>query len=81
MRWRWTPGAIAFWDNRVIAHKATPTGYDVTLREGTRTAIFGERPFWDLENSESLSQRIKRLALEKNTVEKNGIHSEPVLNN
>ncbi|EHK41947.1 hypothetical protein TRIATDRAFT_184293, partial [Trichoderma atroviride IMI 206040] len=21
-RWKWTPGAVAFWDNRVIAHKA-----------------------------------------------------------
>ena len=81
VRWRWTPGAVAFWDNRAIAHKATPTGYNITLREGKRTAIFGERPFWDPDNSESLSQRIKRLELGTGAAETNGIHSQPVLNN
>ncbi|KAI9658991.1 MAG: hypothetical protein M1821_001951 [Bathelium mastoideum] len=81
VRWRWTPGAVAFWDNRAIVHKATPGGYDITLREGKRTAIFGERPFWDPEHSESLSERIKRLELEKGASETKGIHGEPVLNN
>jgi sulfonate dioxygenase len=60
-RWKWTPGAVAFWDNRVVAHRAVPGGYDVTLREGKRTAVHGERPFFDPENSESLTQRKKRL--------------------
>jgi len=63
VRWRWTQGAIAFWDNRSVVHKANPGGYDVTLREGTRTAVHGERPFWNPEISESLSQREKRLAI------------------
>jgi sulfonate dioxygenase len=64
VRWKWTPGAVAFWDNRVVVHKAVPGGYDVTLREGKRTAIHGERPFFDPENSESLTQRRERLAAE-----------------
>ena len=64
VRWKWTPGAIAFWDNRIVVHKATPGGYDVTLREGKRTAVYGERPFFDPENSESLSEREERLAAE-----------------
>lgn len=63
-RWKWTPDAVAFWDNRVVVHKAIPGGYDVTLREGKRTAIYGERPFYDPQNSESLSERDKRIAAE-----------------
>jgi sulfonate dioxygenase len=64
VRWKWTPGAVAFWDNRIIAHRAIPGGYDVTLREGKRTAVFGERPFFDPENSESLSEWRARLEAE-----------------
>jgi sulfonate dioxygenase len=81
VRWKWTPGAVAFWDNRVIAHKAVPGGYDVTLREGKRTAVHGERPFFDPENSESLTQRRERLAAEAGV---NGITErtqEAALNN
>lgn len=47
VRWRWTPGAVAIWDNRSVAHRAVTGGYDKTLREGKRTAIFGEVPFYD----------------------------------
>jgi sulfonate dioxygenase len=65
VRWKWTPGAIAFWDNRSVVHRAIPGGYDVTLREGKRTAIFGERPFFDPEKSESLSERLQRLKVNK----------------
>ncbi|KAL7893817.1 putative alpha-ketoglutarate-dependent sulfonate dioxygenase [Trichoderma sp. SZMC 28014] len=82
-RWKWTPGAVAFWDNRVIAHKAIPGGYDTELREGKRTAIFGERPFFDPENSESLSERAARLESEKG-VNGNGLVDKAknlVLNN
>ncbi|OPB37208.1 putative alpha-ketoglutarate-dependent sulfonate dioxygenase [Trichoderma guizhouense] len=71
-RWKWTPGAVAFWDNRVIAHRAVPGGYDTELREGKRTAVFGERPFYDPENSETLSERNERLAKEKG-VNGNGV--------
>lgn len=79
VRWKWTPGAVAFWDNRSIVHKAVPGGYDVTLREGKRTAVFGERPFFDPENSESLTERAQRL--NSNGVgskdKQNGIPPEP----
>lgn len=61
VRWKWTPGSIAFWDNRSVVHRAIPGGYDVSLREGKRTAVFGERPFFDAEKSESLSERAQRL--------------------
>ncbi|KAL6807435.1 putative alpha-ketoglutarate-dependent sulfonate dioxygenase [Trichoderma sp. SZMC 28013] len=71
-RWKWTPGAVAFWDNRIIAHRAVPGGYDTELREGKRTAVHGERPFYDPENSESLSERAERLAKEKG-VNGNGV--------
>lgn len=71
-RWKWTPGAVAFWDNRIIAHRAVPGGYDTELREGKRTAVFGERPFYDPENSETLSERTERLAKEKG-VNGNGV--------
>lgn len=59
-RWKWEPGSVAFWDNRVVAHKAVPGGYDPSTREGKRTAVYGEKPFFD-PNSESLSQRIARV--------------------
>ncbi|KAF8857743.1 TauD-domain-containing protein [Acephala macrosclerotiorum] len=64
VRWKWTPGSITFWDNRVVVHKAVPGGYDPSLREGKRTAVFGERPFFDLDISESLSERKERLKRE-----------------
>ena len=54
-----------------MVHKAIPGGYDVTLREGKRTAVFGERPFFDAEGSETLSQKQDRLSLQKKV---NGTH-------
>jgi sulfonate dioxygenase len=60
VRWKWEPGSVAFWDNRVVAHRALPGGYDTTLREGKRTAIFGDKPVYD-PAGETLSQRAERL--------------------
>ncbi|EXJ66555.1 uncharacterized protein A1O5_10224 [Cladophialophora psammophila CBS 110553] len=59
VRWKWEPGSVAFWDNRVVVHRAIPGGYDPATREGKRTAIFGEKPFFDPENSQTLSERIR----------------------
>lgn len=59
VRWKWEAGSVAFWDNRVVTHKAIPGGYDTAAREGKRTAVFGEKPFYDA-NSETLSQRSER---------------------
>ena len=47
VRWRWQPNSVAFWDNRSVIHSAVPGGYDKSLREGKRTAIFGEKPVYD----------------------------------
>lgn len=60
-------------------HKAVPGGYDVTLREGKRTAVFGERPFFDPENSESLSERTQRLSV-NGTDGTNGINGTKAVN-
>lgn len=40
-----------------MAHRAVPGGYDPSQREGKRTAVYGERPFFDPENSYSLSEK------------------------
>lgn len=64
-----------------MVHKAVPGGYDTDLREGKRTAVHGERPFFDLE-SETLSQRKERLAAEgEKGVNDVGEKKEVVLNN
>ena len=72
VRWKWTAGAVAFWDNRSVAHKAIPSGYDVSLREGKRTAVYGERPYFDAEGSETLSERSERLT--KGVARKEDVH-------
>ncbi|KAL1850390.1 hypothetical protein VTK73DRAFT_9693 [Phialemonium thermophilum] len=56
VRWKWEPGSVAFWDNRVVVHRAVPGGYNPQEREGKRTAVYGEKPFFDPENSVSLSE-------------------------
>ncbi|TAQ89703.1 hypothetical protein B7494_g1992 [Chlorociboria aeruginascens] len=62
VRFKWKAGSVAFWDNRIVVHRALPGGYDITQREGKRIAVKGERPFFDPETSESLSERNGRLA-------------------
>jgi len=42
MRWRWSPGDVAFWDNRAVQHFAVPD-YD-SGRIIQRVVIAGERP-------------------------------------
>jgi len=74
VRWKWTPGSIAFWDNRVVVHRAVPGGYEPSSREGKRTAIFGERPFFDPEISESLTERKERLRREEAGEGKLAVH-------
>ncbi|KAK3632702.1 hypothetical protein LTR56_016172 [Elasticomyces elasticus] len=60
VRWKWENSSVAFWDNRVVAHRAIPGGYNAEEREGKRTAVFGEKPFFD-PNSESLSEQKARV--------------------
>ncbi|KAF2649798.1 TauD-domain-containing protein [Lophiostoma macrostomum CBS 122681] len=56
VRWKWAPGSVAIWDNRVVAHRAVPGGYNPQEREGKRTCIFGEKPFFDQVEGVKLSE-------------------------
>jgi taurine dioxygenase len=44
VRFRWTPHAIAFWDNRCTQHLAT-WDYFPQTRSGYRVTVAGDRPF------------------------------------
>ncbi|WP_411287901.1 taurine dioxygenase [Phenylobacterium sp.] len=44
VRWRWTPNAIAFWDNRVTQHYAV-NDYLPARRIMNRATVLGDRPF------------------------------------
>jgi taurine dioxygenase len=44
VRWRWTPNAIAFWDNRVTQHYAV-NDYLPARRVMNRATILGDRPY------------------------------------
>jgi taurine dioxygenase len=43
IRWRWKPGDVAFWDNRLSTHYAT-LDYLPEIRVMHRAAILGDRP-------------------------------------
>ena len=43
MRWRWTPGDVAFWDNRAVQHFAVGD-YDGGRRI-QRVVLAGDRPY------------------------------------
>lgn len=42
-RFRWTPGAVAMWDNRCVQHYAV-WDYFPNVRSGRRVSVVGERP-------------------------------------
>ena len=46
VRWKWTRGSVAMWDNRCSCHRVIPGKYKEE-RNGIRTTVFGERPFYD----------------------------------
>jgi taurine dioxygenase len=45
VRWRWSPGALAFWDNRCTQHYAV-NDYLPARRVMRRATILGETPFF-----------------------------------
>lgn len=47
VRWHWEAGSVALWDNRIVAHRAIPGGYNTEERVGKRTAVYGEKPFYE----------------------------------
>jgi len=44
MRWRWSPGSVALWDNRCTQHYAV-MDYPPCVRRMNRATIIGDRPF------------------------------------
>ena len=44
LRWRWTPGSVAIWDNRCTQHYAV-MDYPACVRRMNRATIVGDRPF------------------------------------
>ena len=44
LRWRWTPGSVALWDNRCTQHYAV-MDYPPCIRRMNRATITGGRPF------------------------------------
>ncbi len=44
VRWRWTPGSVAIWDNRCTQHYAVQD-YWPAVRKMERAGIMGDRPF------------------------------------
>lgn len=44
VRWRWTPGSVAIWDNRSTQHYAVQD-YWPAVRKMERAGIIGDRPF------------------------------------
>jgi alpha-ketoglutarate-dependent taurine dioxygenase len=47
VRFRWTPGASALWDNRITIHVASWDYEGTEPRHGTRVTALAEKPFFD----------------------------------
>ena len=56
VRWHWTPGTSAIWDNRTTIHTVS---YDYDgERHGTRVSSLAEKPFYN-PNSKSRAEALK----------------------
>ncbi|RHZ57204.1 hypothetical protein CDV55_104910 [Aspergillus turcosus] len=58
VRWKWTVGSVAMWDNRCTLHRVIPGTYQ-GKRRGIRTTVVGEKPYFDA-NSEGRQERFLR---------------------
>ncbi|MCR5879115.1 taurine dioxygenase [Phenylobacterium sp. J367] len=59
VRWRWSPNAIAFWDNRVTQHYAV-NDYLPARRVMNRATVLGDRPY----HRSRMPQSAERVAAE-----------------
>jgi alpha-ketoglutarate-dependent taurine dioxygenase len=51
LRWRWTPGTSAIWDNRTTIHTVSfDYDYIEGERHGTRVSSLAEKPFFNPES-------------------------------
>ncbi|GAM43124.1 alpha-ketoglutarate-dependent sulfonatedioxygenase [Talaromyces pinophilus] len=72
VRWHWTAGSVALWDNRVAIHRAVPGGYNTEEREGKRTAVFGEKPIYN-PKGKTLSEWLRERKRDELPVIKTGL--------
>ncbi|KAL4949289.1 hypothetical protein BDW69DRAFT_188454 [Aspergillus filifer] len=70
VRWKWTVGSVAMWDNRCTLHRVIPGTYE-GARRGIRTTVFGEKPYFD-PASESRNERRARERKETEGPKSNG---------
>jgi alpha-ketoglutarate-dependent taurine dioxygenase len=47
VRFKWTPGTSALWDNRITIHNASWDYAGNEPRHGTRVTALAEKPFFD----------------------------------
>ncbi|KAJ7062055.1 hypothetical protein C8F01DRAFT_1284094 [Mycena amicta] len=47
IRWHWTPGTSAIWDNRITIHTVSYDYEGKAERHGTRVSSLAEKPFFD----------------------------------
>jgi len=64
VRWKWSVGSAAMWDNRAVVHRVIAGKYK-EKRRGVRTTVFGEKPYFD-PNSQSREERLKALSEKSN---------------
>nr|GAT47572.1 TauD-domain-containing protein [Mycena chlorophos] len=58
IRWHWTPGTSAIWDNRITIHTVSLDHDGKTERHGTRVSSLAEKPFYK-EESKSRRETLK----------------------
>ncbi|KAH8886630.1 alpha-ketoglutarate-dependent sulfonate dioxygenase [Thozetella sp. PMI_491] len=71
VRWKWAVGSVAMWDNRCTIHRAIPGKYPNGSRQGVRTTVFGEKPYFD-SKGEGREERETRVATEQSHPKTNG---------
>ncbi|KAK0439201.1 hypothetical protein EV421DRAFT_1891840 [Armillaria borealis] len=58
IRWHWTPGTSAIWDNRITIHTVSYDYEGKPERHGTRVSSLAEKPFFD-PSSKSRREALK----------------------